>query len=257
VKPFDLFSNAVRAKEIATILIRNGFADLLQKLEPPAWLVDRLVDHQAVKLNTWQRIRLVLEELGPIYVKFGQILSMRPDALPEPLIMELRGLQDRVTPVSFEEMEPVLIEALSGDIDSVFCESDKESDASASLAQVYFGKLRGSGKAVAVKIQRPHIRKTIGPDFEILEWFARQAHERLEDMRPYNLPGIVNELREGMERELDFRVEVRNTALFLLQNPNPEETFAPAIFEDLSTGTVIIMERIDGRKLEKLVSGSV
>lgn len=256
MKPFDLFSNAVRAKEIAAILIRNGFADLLQKLEPPAWLVERLVDHQAVRMNTWQRIRLVLEELGPIYVKFGQILSMRPDALPEPLIMELRNLQDRVTPVSFEEMEPVLVEALGGDIESVFSEFEKEPVASASLAQVYFGRLRETGRAVAVKVQRPHIRKSIGPDFEILEWFARQAHERLTDMRPYNLPGIVDELRDGMERELDFRIEVRNTALFLIQNPSPEEIFAPVIFEDLSTRTVIVMERIDGVKLEQLTTGS-
>ena len=256
MKPFDLLSNAVRAKEIAAVLIRNGFADLLQKLEPPAGWLKRFAPRVDEHLTPWERIRIVLEQLGPTYVKFGQMLSMRPDVFPEPLILELRKLQDSVSPQPFEEIEPVLREGLEAEIDTVFSEFERVPVASASLAQVYFGKLRSTGDAVAVKVQRPNIRRIIESDFEILHWFARQAHQRLEDLRPYNFPAIVEELREGVERELDFRIEARNASFFLFQNPHPEAVFAPRPIEIVSSRTVLVMERVDGAKLATLVPGS-
>jgi ubiquinone biosynthesis protein len=256
VNPFELLSNAARAREIATVLIRNGFAELVQKLEPPAGWLQRLAPKPRERLTTARRIRIVLEELGPTFVKFGQMLGMRPDALPEPLIMELRLLQDRVTPQPFSEMEPVLRAGLEGEIETVFAEFDREPVASASLAQVYRARLADTGQLVAVKVQRPHVRKTIEADFELLAWFARQAHQRLEDLRPYNLPGIVDELREGIERELDFRIEARNAALFSLQNPHPEAVCAARPVEDLSCRTVLVMEWIDGVRPSSLEPGS-
>lgn len=256
MRPFDLLSNAVRAREIAAVLLRNGFADLLQKLEPPTGWLQRIVPKPRERLNLWERSRTVLEELGPTFVKFGQILSMRPDALPEPFILELRKLQDAVTPTPFEEMEPVLRAGLDAPPDEVFSEFDREPIASASLAQVYFARLRSTGARVAVKVQRPGMRKTIEADFEILQWFARQAHQRVDDMRPYNLPAIVEELREGLERELDFRNEARNAALFLLQNPDPEEVTAPRPNEEFSSRTVLVMECIDGQRPSSLEPGS-
>jgi ubiquinone biosynthesis protein len=256
VKPFDLLSNAVRAKEIAAVLIRNGFADLLQKLEPPTGWLRRLTPQPDVRLNKWERLRRVLEELGPTFVKFGQMLSMRPDVLPEPLILELRKLQDRVFPQPFAEMEPVLRDGLGAEIDVVFSEFQREPIASASLAQVYFARLRSNGAAVAVKVQRPDIRRVIEADFEILLWFSRQAHNRLQEWRAYNLPAIVEELQEGIERELDFRIEARNAELFLFQNPHRDRVFAPAPYDDASSRTVLVMERVDGEKLDSLVPGS-
>lgn len=256
MSPFDLIANAGRAREIAAVLIRNGFADLLQKLEPPAGWLQRFVPKPRERLTLWERTRTVLEELGPTFVKFGQILSMRPDALPEPLILELRKLQDAVTPVPFEEMEPVLVAGLGGPPEEVFSEFDREPIASASLAQVYFARLLSTGERVAVKVQRPGMRKTIEADFEILEWFARQAHQRIDDLRPYNLPAIVEELRDGLERELDFRIEARNAALFLVQNPDPVGITAPRPIEDLSSRTVLVMECIEGRKPSTLEPGS-
>ncbi len=256
MKPFDLLSNAARAKEYATVLIRNGFADLLQKLEPPAGVLQRLVPKPRERLTTWERVRTVLEELGPTFVKFGQMLSMRPDVLPLPLILELRKLQDRVTPLPFAELEPVLRAALEVNPEEVFSEFDREAVASASLAQVYFARLRESGQLVAVKIQRPGLRKIIESDFDFLRWFARQAHQRVDDLRPYNLPAVVAELRDGIEQELDFRVEARNAALFLLQTPAGADVFAPRPVDAWSSRTVLVMERIDGQKAETFGTGS-
>jgi ubiquinone biosynthesis protein len=256
MRPFELLANAGRAREIAVVLFRNGFADLLQKLEPPAGWLQRLVPKPRERLTIWERTRTVLEELGPTFVKFGQMLSMRPDALPEPLILELRKLQDAVTPAPFEEMEPVLTTGLPLPIDEVFSEFDREPVASASLAQVYKARLRSTGARVAVKVQRQGIRKTIEADFELLLWFARQAHQRVEDLRPYNLPVIVEELREGLERELDFRNEARNAALFLLQNPDPTGITAPRPIEEFSSRTVLVMEWVEGRKPSSIEPGS-
>ncbi len=256
MKPFELLSNAGRAREIAAVLFRNGFAELLQKLEPPVGWLRRLTPKPRERLSTWERVRHALEELGPTFVKFGQILSMRPDVLPEPLIMELRKLQDAVRPQPFAEMEPVLRAGLEAEIDEVFSEFDREPIASASLAQVYFARVRATGAAVAVKVQRPGIRKTIEADFELLLWFARQAHQRLEDLRPYDLPAIVEELREGLERELDFRNEAHNAALFLVQNAKPDEVFAPRPLADLSSRSVLVMERVEGQKFSTLAAGS-
>ncbi len=256
MKPFDLISNAVRAKEIAAVLIRNGYADLLQKLEPPSGWLQKIVPAPGERLGPWERLRLVLEELGPTFVKFGQMMSMRPDVLPEPLILELRKLQDRVSVQPFEEVDPVLREALEADLEAVFVEFDRTPVASASLAQVYFARLRDTGQAVAVKVQRPDIRRKIEADFEILQWFVRQAHQRLDDLRPFSLPSIVEELREGIARELDFRIEARNAVFFLHGNPAVAEVFAPRPVESLSTRRVLVMERVEGSKLRELVPGS-
>jgi ubiquinone biosynthesis protein len=256
VNPFDLISNVARAREIAAVLIRNGYADLLQKLEPPAGWLQRFTPKPRERLSPPVRLRTVLEELGPTFVKFGQMLSMRPDLLPEPFILELRQLQDRVTAQPFEELQPVLREGLEADEETVFSEFDSEPVASASLAQVYRATMRESGVRVAVKVQRPGITKTIESDFEILRWFARQAHERLDALRPYNLPAIVDELREGIERELDFRVEARNVCLFLAQNSGSKTVLAPRPLEDWTSRTVLVMERVDGVKPADLTPGS-
>lgn len=257
MKPFELLANAGRAREIAAVLFRNGFADLLQKLEPPAGWLQRLVPKPRERLTIWERTRTVLEELGPTFVKFGQMLSMRPDALPEPLILELRKLQDAVTPTPFEEMEPVLRQGLPYPPDEIFSEFNEQPIASASLAQVYLARLRSTGERVAVKVQRDGIRKTVEADFELLLWFARVAHQRVEDLRPFNLPVIVEELREGLERELDFRNEARNAALFLVQNPDPIGVSAPRPYEEFSSRTVLVMDWIEGRRPSTLETGSV
>jgi len=246
VKPFDLFSHAVRAKEIFTVLARHGFADLLDQIDLPVGIRNRLPSPQPAERNVWVRIRLVLEDLGPAFVKVGQSMSMRPDALPAPLILELRKLQDHVRPVPFAEIKPVLLEELPADLEVIFSEFDETQVASASLGQVYFARLRDGGRPVAVKVQRPNIRRTIQIDLEFATWLAQQAHQRMTSLQPYDLPAVMAEVREGIHRELDFANEARNQQYFNTLNPHPERVFAPAVVEQLTTARVLVMERIDG-----------
>lgn len=246
MKPFELFSHAVRAKEIVGVLARHGFADLLDQFDLPAGLRHRLVSDQVSHRTTWERVRLALEELGPTFVKVGQLMSMRPDVLPAPLILELRKLQDDVRPVPFAEIRPVLVADLGCEPDAIFSEFDEVPIASASLAQVYLARVRADGRAVAVKVQRPHIAKTLQVDLDIASWFAAQLHQRILKVQPYDLPSILAEVRQGMQRELDFENEARNQQYFNTLNPNPEVVFAPAVVIELTSEHVLVMERVSG-----------
>jgi ubiquinone biosynthesis protein len=246
VKAFDLFGHAVRAKEIFAVLAKHGFSDLLDQLDLPVGIRERIGPAPLPERSIWVRIRVMLEDLGPTFVKFGQLMSMRPDALPAPLILELRKLQDNVRPVSFADIRPVLIEDLAGDPAVIFSEFDETPVASASLAQVYFARLRADARPVAVKIQRPNIAKTVQIDLEFAGWIIHQLHHRLAALRPYDLPSVVVEIRDGMRRELDFRGEARNQQYFNTLNPYPDRVFAPAVVNEYTTGRVLIMDRVDG-----------
>lgn len=246
MKPFGIISNAVRTKEIATVLVRNGFGGLLERINPPRWLLNMLDSGERPRRSIWERVRLVAEELGPTSVKLGQMMSMRPDLLPAGLIHELRKLQDDVRAESFEVMFPVLEETLTDDLDEAYSEFDRVPIACASIGQVYRARIRSTGEKVAVKVQRPGIRRKIDADFAILLWFAQKVHEGADDLKSYDFPGILKELKEAMDRELDYRNEARNASFFNLQNPDPEHVFAPKGYEDLSGERVLVTEWIDG-----------
>ncbi len=256
IKPFEFLSNAVRAKEIVAVLARNGFADLLQKLDLPPRLLGAFGSSVSEKLSQWERIRIVMEKLGPTFIKIGQHLSMRPDLVPEALLIELRKLQEEVPPVSFNLIRPIIEEELGEPIESLFSEFEEDSIGSASMAQVHFAVLAECGSPVAVKVQRPGLEKVIDADFDILMWLAKQAHERLEEFRPYNFPAVIEALREGLERELDFRGEVRSMAFFALRNAYPEAVTAPAVYEQYSARRVLVMERIEGRSIGEIEENS-
>jgi len=246
VKPFDLLAHAVRAKEIFSIVARNGFADLLHQAGAPPGVWRNMLPHPAHPRTTDERIRMAAEELGPAFVKFGQLLSMRPDVLPQTLILELRKLQDRVKALPFSDMRPVLDEALGRPHGELFADFDETAAASASLAQVYRARLRADGREVAVKVQRPGIKRTIEIDLGLAGWIAGQLNHRSVALRPYDLPTIVEEVRKGVLRELDFRHEARNQEYFNAINPYATRVFAPAIVRELSSECVLVMEWVEG-----------
>ncbi len=226
--------------------MRYGFEDILQQLEtPPGWLT-RLVAHKTEGLTTWQRIRRACEELGPTFVKIGQVLSTRPDVLPESLIEELRLLRDRVHAEPFEKIKPVLVEGLEGELEDYFTEWNSTPVASGSIAQIYVARLRTDQSQVAVKIQRPGIYNAILSDLDILAWLAQQVHLYVDALRPFDLPNVVEELRSGLLRELDFRNEAHNARLFNTVNPYPTKVFAPKVNESLSSRKVLVTEWVEG-----------
>jgi ubiquinone biosynthesis protein len=246
LKPFNYLANAVRAPEIVAILVRWGFEDLLLQLDTPQFLLKNLVRKKVTHLTAYERMRNACEELGPIFVKFGQILSTRPDRIPEPLVMELKKLRNDVETQPFEQIKPVLLKELGRDLEEVFAEFDPIPVAAGSLGQVYRAKLLSTGELVAVKVQRADIHKTISADMEIIGWFAKQAHARIEYLRPYNLPSLLREAERRLEEELDYHNEADNAEIFLALNTQQPKVFAPKVYRALSTRRILVTEWIDG-----------
>jgi len=250
MKGFNFLSHAGRAREILGILAKHGYADLINQLDLPEGVWQRL-PHPGGELTTYERLRLTAEELGPSFVKLGQFLSMRPDVLPQPLILELRKLQSNVQPLPYATMKPVLVEALGDDPAKVFDDFNEEPLAAASLAQVYTAHLKGKKQKVAIKVLKPDARRTIEIDLDFAQWFADQVHQRSEKAKPFNLPAVVAEAGKSMLAELDFRIEARNQLYFNLQNPHPDQVFAPAVYEQHSSEKVLVMDYIPGKNVGK------
>lgn len=246
MKPFNYLANAVRAPEIVAILVRWGFEDLLLKLDTPQFLLRNLVRKKVTDLTPYERVRSACEELGPIFVKFGQILSTRPDRLPEPLVMELKKLRSQVEPQAYEKIEPVLRKDFEQPLDELFTELNRTPVAAGSLGQVYKGRLSSNGEWVSIKVQRADIRKTISADLEIIGWFARQLHARIEDLKVYNLPMLVREAEKRLEEELDYRNEADNAEIFRALNSGLERVFAPKVYTEFTTRRVLVTEWVEG-----------
>ncbi len=250
-KPFDLLANTVRVKEIVVVLVRHGFAGTIEQIETPGAWWQHFVPTPREPRSIYQRIRLAAEDLGPTFVKFCQLLSMRPDLVPQALVLELQKLQDAVQPLPFDKMRQVIEEELECDVADVFSEFNETPVASASLAQVYFARLKAGNREVAVKVQRPDLQKTVESDLDIIAYLAARIHHFVARARPYDLPGIVEEIRDGLIQELDFRHEARNQQFFNAQNPTPDKVYAPEMIGDFITRRMLVMERIDGRRVEQ------
>ncbi|MFA5058197.1 MAG: AarF/UbiB family protein, partial [Opitutaceae bacterium] len=251
LKPFDLLANAVRAKEIAIVLVRHGFAEIIEQIETPGAWWQRFVPTPREHRSTFERIRLAAEELGPTFVKFCQLLSMRPDRVPQPLVLELQKLQDAVQPLPFSDMQKVMREELECDPAEIFSEFIETPIASASLAQVYRARLKADGREVAVKLQRPDLQRVVEADLDLIAFFAARIHHYIARLRPFDLPAIVEEIRAGLLQELDFRHEARNQQYFNVQNPSPDKVFAPELIGQFTTRRMLVMEHVDGCRVEQ------
>lgn len=245
MNPLSFLRDAVRAKEILTVLVRYGFGNLLHQLNLPSGWIDRLVNKADHPLNPWERLRLAMEELGPTFVKMGQVLSTRSDSLPAELIESLKQLRDRVKPEDPEVIRTLLEAQLLTDIDAVFGDFKDEPVGSGSIAQVHRAILLETGETVALKIQRKGIEKDLTADLEILAWLAKEAHERLDDVKHYNLPRIVEQMKRSLLTELDFSREANFSDIFSSRNPF-EDVFAPKVYKDLSTVKLLVTEFVEG-----------
>ncbi len=245
MRSFNVLQHAVRAKEILAVMARHGFADLLGQIDLPAGFWQRLLPLPAERRTAAERIRLAAEELGPTFVKLGQLLSMRPDVVPHDIILELRKLQDQVQPLPFAVMRPMLDAALGREPSEVFAEFDETPAAAASLAQVYRARMH-DGTAVAVKVQKPDLQRRVETDFDLARWLAGLLHERVARLKAIDLPAIVEESRAGVMRELDFQHEARNQQYFNSLNPQPTRVYAPRVFPEFCSERVLVMEWIAG-----------
>ncbi len=231
-----------RYRQILKVLVKYGFGDLVSSVKR-RWRVPKGIK----ELERAERARLALQELGPTFIKLGQMLSMRPDLITPEFAEEFKKLQDRVPPCDFEEVKGVLEEELKAPLESRFSRFDPLPIAAASLAQVHKAEL--NGEPVAVKVQRPGIRKVIETDIDILLQIAGIAKRRLGDEAPFDPVGIVNEFAKSIYRELDFTGEANNMLRFARNFQNDPTIYVPKVYRELTTGRVLTMEFVDGIKI--------
>jgi ubiquinone biosynthesis protein len=243
-----------RYREIATALLSQGFDYIVEE----TGLMQKVPYYQRVrpvfaKENTGgvaERIRLVLEQLGPTYVKLGQIASTRPDLLPPEIIDELEKLQDAVPAFSFTEVRSVLQEELGGTLEKIFQHFEPEPIAAASIGQVHQAVLK-TGTTVAVKIQRPSIAIDIQTDLEILYELSNLAERRFHWAKSYQLMDMIDEFSKSLRSELDYTSEARNAEKISTQFTNNPMIYVPKIYWDYSTQKVLTAEYIEGIKISK------
>ena len=241
-----------RFKDIVMILMKYGFDDLIDRLEIPGIeLLKKMhkVDHE---MGTFERIRRALEDLGPTFVKIGQIMSLRPDLIPPQLIDELSKLQDDVAPLEFSQIKEAVEKSTGRPLQETFSIFDPEPLAAASVSQVHRGVLLGEGLIVSIKVQRPGIRTKIKRDLDILAALVGQLHERIENLRTYDLPNLVRVTRRTLLRELDFKREARNMKIARAYVSEHPEIIIPVVYEKYCNERLLVMEFIQGTRVKDL-----
>ena len=243
VKGFSrIYRDIGRYRQILKVLVKYGFGDLVSSVKR-RWRAPKEIK----ELERAERARLALQELGPTFIKLGQMLSMRPDLITPEFAEEFKKLQDMVPPCDFEEVKGVLEEELKAPLETRFSRFDPLPIAAASLAQVHKAELKN--EPVAVKVQRPGIRRVIETDIDILLQIAGIAKRRLGDEAPFDPVGIVNEFAKSIYRELDFTREANNMLRFAQNFQNDPTVYVPKVYRELTTGRVLTMEFVDGIKI--------
>ncbi len=252
--PLKKYHHFQRYREISQVFIKNGLGFLLDyfDLKRFAPIKRRIKDDKkdVERASLPKRLRKVLEELGPTYVKLGQLLSTRPDILPPRYIKEFRKLQDEVAPASFDKIKPILQKELGENLDEIFASIEEEAQAGASIAQTHRAVLK-SGQSVILKIQRPDIENKIRTDLEMIENIAEMIAERETVPDFINVEGLVEEFKESLFKELDFLRELYNIKRFRANFSQNEKIICPEVFEEHSTKRVLVMEEIKGIKLSQ------
>jgi ubiquinone biosynthesis protein len=192
-----------------------------------------------------RRLRLALEEAGPIFVKLGQVLSTRTDLLPDAVTVELAELQDNVPPTPWLQIRTVLEEELAKDPGEIFRHVDPEPLASASLAQAHAAR-RADGSSVILKVQRPGIAELVSRDLDLMRRLTRRLELQTEWARSWHVGDLSRGFADALTEELDFRVEARNIVAIATATPADVPVLIPAVHTDISSRRLLVMERFDG-----------
>ncbi|MGC9520924.1 MAG: ABC1 kinase family protein [Anaerolineae bacterium] len=241
-----------RYRQILTVFTRHGFGFVVSHLPAePLWLRDLSPLPKPERASLPSHFRQALEELGPAFVKLGQVLSTRPDVLPPDYISELSKLQDKVKPVAWEEIEKVLRDELEQPLEQVFDEIITVPMASASLAQVHVAKL-ATRERVALKIQRPNILRTLQTDLEIIRDVASYVETHTPLGKVYDLVEIADDFADTLNRELDYVSEGRNADRFRESFKDEPSVHIPWVYWDYTTERVLVLEYIEGIKIDQV-----
>ncbi len=197
-------------------------------------------------------LREAMEELGPAFIKLGQLLASRPDMIGPEIAEDLKKLRDNTPVTPFEQMREVIESELGRPLEDVYSEFDETPLGSASIGQVYKATLKETGQEVAVKVQKPGIYNIIDADVKILNNLAGKADKYITKARTYNLPAIMKEFERSIFKELDYMEEVMNIRKVTNNFKEDENIRIPQIFENCSTSKVITMELVDGYEISDL-----
>jgi ubiquinone biosynthesis protein len=253
-----------RYRAIIAILVKYGFGEVLAKLELQKHLefgkgksfVLGETAAEIAAVSHWARVRMALEELGPTFVKFGQMMSTRSDMIPHELITELETLQEEVPPFSTEDAKRIIAEELNSSVDRIFMDFSGSSIAAASIAQVHKAVLPG-GEEVAVKIQRPDIDKIIEADLEIMLHLATLAEKYLKETEAIDIVKLVEEFARVIRKELNFRIEAAYIERFANNFQDDTTIHVPKVYKGFSAGKVLTMEFIGGYKVTDITKTEV
>ena len=253
INPYKNYRTLRRYQQIIMTLARFGFGELVGRLNLFSYL--KLKKATAIKKQPPQvsravRFRLMLEQLGPSFIKLGQILSTRADLLPPDIVTELANLQDHVTPTEWPAVKTRLDNIFGSDFETIFPHFNSDCIASASIAQVYEATLH-TGERVAVKIIRPNTEKTIKEDLAILEHLAGLIQTHIEEARHWNIHDVVDQFRTSIGRELDLQHEGRNADLFRANFAQDPTVCVPIIYWEYTSRHILVMEFIDGQKISE------
>ena len=254
---FGTLRDLPRLREIGRILFRHGLGHVAQRLHLPGvrWWQHRHPSSATMPFSLPERLRMIFEELGPTFIKFGQILSVRRDLLPEEYFREFEKLQDAVPPFSYIEVAGLIQEEFGQDVKDIFEELASEPLASASIAQVHLARTK-DGLEVVVKVQRPQIRQIILQDLAIMEHLAQLLARRIPELGRYDPIGLVEEFRKTILLELDFRREGRNADRLRRHLEEMPGIVIPQVYWEYSTPRVLTIEYLMGQGLRETVSRS-
>jgi ubiquinone biosynthesis protein len=246
-----------RYRHILAVLLKHGFGGVVeslkidQYLEVGLQLISKKRTPREEPLTRPQRLRMALEELGPTYIKLGQVLSTRPDLIPVEFTDELSKLQDSVPPFPFAEAEIIIQRELGAPSSNVFDHIDIEPAASASIGQVHRARLK-NGEEAAVKIQRPGIRAVIEVDLEIMLHLATLAERHVEELALHKPVTIVEEFARTLEKEIDYRIEAANIDRIAQGFLNDPTVYIPAVFREFSAAGILTTEYVEGIKISNI-----
>ncbi len=235
--------NLGRLSEIAQVAVKHGFGYVFESRRP--WSRTVVPDGSSQR---GLHLREMFEELGPTFVKFGQLLSMRPDVVPPDIIVELRRLQDDVTPFPFEDVERVVYEEFNLPLERLFLEFDERATAAASIGQVHRAVLPNEDQVV-VKVQRPNAPRQVEADVSLMYQAARLAKERVRALAFIDPKALVDEFARQIRQELDYRLEGRNAQVFRRNFAGDPHVHIPRVYWSYSRARVLTLEYIEGIQL--------
>lgn len=246
-----------RYRQIITVLIKYGFGDLVSETNLAKYInlgkkfIPWKKDKKTESLSRWERVRKVLEELGPTFIKLGQIMSNRPDLLPKELIYELEKLQDSVPQFSGKDAQKLVENELGKPIYETFKNFETCPIASASVSQVHRAELI-DGEEIVVKVQRPGIEHIIEIDLEIMLHFANLTEKYIKGMDILSPINVIKEFEKSIKKEIDFTIEASNIERFGRNFQDDMTIYVPKVYRDYSTKKILTMEFIDGIKVSNI-----